>query len=78
VSGLPQLFDVLGWAGAVLTLVAFSCNNLVQLRCAALAANAAFVAYGVAAQVWPVLALHCVLVPINAWRLWQARASQVG
>jgi predicted Abi (CAAX) family protease len=74
---LPPLADVLGWAAAALTLLAFSCNNLLRLRCAALAANAAFISYGITAQLWPVVALHCVLVPVNAWRLWQAGASEV-
>jgi hypothetical protein len=35
------------------------------LRYSALAANAAFIAYGLSAGLWPVLALHFVLVPIN-------------
>jgi len=63
--------DFLGWAAAALTLLAFSCNDLLRLRCSALAANAAFIAYGVTAGLWPVLALHFVLVPINVWRLLQ-------
>ena len=67
-----QLQDLLGWAAAVLTLLAFSCNDLLRLRCSALAANAAFIAYGLTGGLWPVLALHFVLVPINVWRLVQA------
>lgn len=69
---IPTLQDVYGWAAALLTLLAFSCNNMLRLRYVALAANAAFIAYGFAAQLWPVLALHAVLVPINLWRLRQA------
>lgn len=42
----------------------------------ALSANAAFIAYGLTAQLWPALALHFVLVPINAWRLWQTLYRQ--
>ena len=41
-----------------------SVNQSVR-RCSALAANAAFIAYGLAGGLWPVLALHFVLVPIN-------------
>ena len=63
------LHDMLGWSAAALTLLTFCCDNMVRLRCSALAANAAFIAYGLAAQLWPVLALHFVLVPINVWRL---------
>ncbi len=75
-NAMQPLTDVLGWAAAALTLLAFSCNDLVRLRCVALAANAAFIAYGLTAQLWPVLALHLVLVPINAWRLWQTLRLQ--
>ncbi len=75
-GAIPPLNDVLGWSAAALTLLAFSCNDLVRLRYVALAANAAFIAYGLTAQLWPVLALHFVLVPVNAWRLWQTLQLQ--
>lgn len=75
---MTPLTDILGWAAAGLTLLAFSCNNLLRLRYTALAANAAFIAYGVTAQLWPVVVLHTVLVPINSWRLWQARRASGG
>lgn len=75
-DAIPPLSDVLGWSAAALALLAFSCNDLVRLRFVALSANAAFIAYGLTAQLWPVLALHFVLVPINAWRLWQTLDRQ--
>lgn len=65
--------EVLGWAAAALTLMAFSCKNIVRLRYAALSANAAFIAYGITAELWPVLVLHFILVPINLWRLFETR-----
>ena len=68
---MPSMNEVFGWAAAGLTLLAFSCNDIVRLRYAALTANAAFIAYGLTAQLWPVLALHAVLVPVNLWRLWE-------
>jgi hypothetical protein len=58
----------MSWAAAALTLLALSCNNLLRLRSAALAASAAFITYGLSAQLWPVFALHLVLVPINSKR----------
>jgi len=61
-----------GWAAAALTLLTFLSQDMRRLRALALAANAAFIAYGVAAQLWPVLVLHLVLVPVNLWRLGQA------
>lgn len=72
----PNVHDALGWAAAALTLAAFSCDDMLRLRCTALMANAAFIAYGLAAELWPVLALHFVLVPINVWRLLSTLRSQ--
>jgi hypothetical protein len=42
----------------------------------ALSANPAFIACGAPARLWLVVALHVVLVPVNAWRLWQTRDRQ--
>lgn len=65
--------DALGWIAAGLTVATFSCVQPVALRLCALSANAAFIAYGASASLWPVLALHAVLLPINLIRLLQAR-----
>lgn len=54
VGAIPPLNDVLGESAAALTQLAFSCNDLMRLRYVALAANAAFIAYGLTAQLWPV------------------------
>ena len=62
----------LGWAAALLTLLTFLCADMRRLRLLALAANAAFIAYGSAAELLPVLVLHLSLVPVNLWRLNQA------
>lgn len=64
--------DTFGWLASSLTLVTFMCADMRRLRCAALGANAAFIAYGALAQLWPVLALHLLLVPVNLWRLAHA------
>ena len=61
---LPAILgpQALGWAAAMLTFV---CDDMRRLRLLALAANAAFIAYGTAADLLPVLALHLTLVPAN-------------
>ena len=68
-----HLFDeqLLGWLAAGLTLATFACRDMRRLRLLALAANAAFIAYGAAANLLPVLMLHLALVPVNLWRLNQ-------
>ncbi len=66
------LSELLGWAAALLTLCTFICSDMRRLRMIALAANASFIAYGLHAQLMPVLALHLALVPVNLWRLADA------
>jgi CRP/FNR family transcriptional regulator, cyclic AMP receptor protein len=63
--------DLLGWLAALATLGCFASHDMLRLRILALVANAAFVAYGAQAGLLPVLVLHLVLAPVNAWRLWQ-------
>lgn len=64
--------EALGWSAALLTLLTFFSADMRRLRLLALAANAAFIAYGTAAHLLPVLVLHLALVPVNLWRLNQA------
>jgi len=64
--------EALGWSAALLTLLTFVSADMRRLRLLALAANAAFIAYGTAAQLLPVMVLHLALVPVNLWRLNQA------
>jgi hypothetical protein len=68
----PTSSEWLGWAAALLTLLTFVCRDMRRLRLLALAANATFIAYGVQAQLLPVLVLHLVLAPVNLWRLNEA------
>ena len=68
--------DIFGWLASSLTLLNFLCTDMRRLRFAALGANAAFITYGAMAQLWPVLALHLLLVPVNLRRLIDLRTSQ--
>lgn len=67
--------DTLGWTAAALMVATFSCREARWLRPLAVATNLAFVGYGAAAGLAPVLALHLVLLPINLWRWAQAVAG---
>jgi hypothetical protein len=49
-----------------------------RLRPPALAANAAFIAYGTSAELLPVMVLHLALVPVNLWRPNQAFQRKPG
>jgi CRP/FNR family cyclic AMP-dependent transcriptional regulator len=64
--------DAAGYIASSLVLLTFCMSEMVPLRIAALCSNVAFIVYGVELHLGPVLALHCVLIPVNAWRLWHS------
>jgi hypothetical protein len=61
--------DFIGWIAAALTLLTFSLRSMMSLRIAAVAANVCFIAYGVTQELYPVIALHSLLIPCNLYRL---------
>ncbi len=66
-----QWMDSLGYLGGLLTLATFSMTTMLRLRMVGIAANFAFISYGVLAHVYPVMLLHIALLPLNLWRLNQ-------
>ena len=66
--------DLLGWMAAALMVATFACTQATRLRPLAVATNLAFIGYGAAAGLLPVLVLHLVLLPVNLWRWAQAVA----
>ena len=69
-------FDLIGWAAAAFTLLAFTLRDLRLLRSAAVCASVAFIVYATATNTWPVLALHAVLLPLNLLRLLEMRRER--
>ena len=70
--------DLMGWAAAAMTLLAFSSRDVRLLRLASLGASVAFIIYAMSMASWPVLALHTVLLPINMFRLFELRRWEDG
>ena len=68
--------DLLGYAAAGLVLVTFWAQSITTLRAVAIASNVMFIAYALVAWLPPVLVLHALLLPLNAWRLWQTSRTQ--
>ncbi len=66
------LLDAVGYMASGLVFLAFCMKAIVPLRIVAVGSNVAFIAYGFGLDLVPVLALHCALLPMNCWRLWQA------
>lgn len=63
--------DLVGYLAAGLVLATFCMRSMSWLRLTALASNLAFIEYGNLASLMPVLILHAVLLPVNAYRLLQ-------
>jgi CRP/FNR family transcriptional regulator, cyclic AMP receptor protein len=63
--------ELIGYAAAVCVFVTFYMKTMVPLRIAGIVSNVLFIAYGYAVLAYPVLILHCVLLPLNIIRLRQ-------
>ena len=67
--------DGMGYFAASLVLATFCAKRMVLLRALAIARNLAFITYGLAAQLWPIVMLHLIMLPLNVIRLREAFAS---
>ncbi len=59
-----------GIAG-LLVCVSFFMKTIIPLRMVAIASNIGFIIFGIMLRQWPVLVLHCALLPINVWRAFE-------
>jgi CRP/FNR family transcriptional regulator, cyclic AMP receptor protein len=62
---------LLGYAASGAVLATFCMSTMIPLRVVALASNVLFMSYGYFDQLYPVLILHALLLPVNALRLFQ-------
>jgi hypothetical protein len=63
--------DYVGFLAALTVLATFCMDTILPLRGLAIASNILFIVYGLAAQLYPVLLLHAVLLPINISKIFQ-------
>jgi hypothetical protein len=63
----------IGYLASLLVFCTFYMKTMLPLRGVAIASNIVFVAYGLAGGVYPVFALHVLLLPLNGLRLYQMR-----
>ena len=59
----------IGYLASALVLCTFLTRTMMPLRIIAIGSNVAFITYGTLLHLYPVLVLHVILLPINAWRL---------
>jgi hypothetical protein len=63
--------EILGYLAGAAVLATFSMTTMLPLRALALVSNVLFASYGYLIDAVPVVLLHLVLFPINAYRLVQ-------
>lgn len=60
--------EAAGYFASALVFTTFCMKTMIPLRIAAVGSNVAFITYGLAGHIYPVLILHSVLFPMNVWR----------
>ena len=65
------IVEVLGWAAALLTFLTYSQKTMLRLRVLAILSNICFVIWSLDNGIYPTLALHVMLFPMNVWRLFE-------
>lgn len=68
-----SMVDLVGYGASLLVLVTFCMQTMMPLRCVAIGSNILFMTFGFFAQIYPVMLLHAVLLPVNVTRLVQIR-----
>jgi drug/metabolite transporter (DMT)-like permease len=63
--------EIVGFAGSFLTVVTYLTQRMVQLRVMAIASSLCFAFYGTMIGSPPLILMEVVLLPVNAWRLYQ-------
>ena len=68
-------FHLLGWLAAALTIFTYSQKNMLRLRISAISASTCFIIWSIDLGVYPTLALHAILLPLNIHRLIEIRRN---
>lgn len=63
--------EAVGWLASALTVATYAMNTMIPLRILAIASSVCFAIYASVLQLWPLLAMELLLLPINLYRFWQ-------
>lgn len=63
--------NMIGWAAAIMTFIAYAMKTMLPLRVAAISSNILFIVFGFTSAAMPILVLHAILLPFNCFRLAQ-------
>lgn len=63
--------EAIGWLASLTTVAAYSVSTMLPLRLFAILSSLCFLIYAAIMQVWPLLAMELILLPINTYRFWE-------
>jgi len=66
-----EWIEAVGWLASALTVATYTMNTMIPLRILAIASSVCFAFYASVLQLWPLLAMELLLLPINVYRFWQ-------
>lgn len=66
---MADVAEFAGYVAAVLVFLTFYMKTMIPLRIVGICSNIAFIAYGYLGDLYPVLILHVILLPLNGLRL---------
>ena len=66
-------FAISGYLAAGLTFTTFCMKTMMPLRIVGISSNVAFICYSILGDLYPVVILHGVLLPLNVFRLYQVQ-----
>src|SRR5690348_15144398 len=65
--------ELIGYLAVAVNIAVYAMKTMIPLRIAAMVTNALFIVYAALAGVYPNLILNCILLPLNALRLYEMR-----
>lgn len=65
--------EYVGYLASILVGITFTMKTMIPLRSIAIASNVAFIIYGFYGELYPVLILHSLMLPLNIFRLFQMK-----
>ncbi|MEH6836667.1 MULTISPECIES: Crp/Fnr family transcriptional regulator [Falsihalocynthiibacter] len=69
--------EAVGWLASFLTVASYSVGTMLPLRILAISSSICFALYSFSLQLWPLLAMELILLPINIYRFWQVLSLRV-
>ena len=66
-----HIIQAVGWLAVVLKLATFATHSMIPLRVLAMASSVCFIIYSGVFHVWPLLVIELILLPLNAYRLYE-------